>query len=149
MLLQEDDLDVYLPALSVEPVNPRASRIRPYFPGYMFVNIDLEQQGDNALRWTPGTKGLVRFGNEAAQVPENLIHELKKRLAKLQEEPEQPQDDFQKGDRVRIRDGLLAGYEAIFDTRLSGKDRVRLLLVLLSGQATRVKLEDHQIEKVE
>jgi len=149
MLLQEDDLDVYFPAIEVEPVNPRASKIRPYFPGYMFVNIDLQQQGKNALRWAPGTRGLVRFGNQPAPVSENFIHELKERLAKIQEEGEQPQDEFQKGDRVRIVEGPLAGYEAIFDTRLSGKERVQLLLALLSGQATRVKLEDHQIEKVE
>lgn len=114
----------------------------------MFVKIDLEQQGDNALRWTPGTKGLVRFGGQPASVTENLIHELKKQLAKVQEQREQPQDEFEKGEKVRIIDGPLAGYEAIFDTRLTGKDRVQLLLDLLSGQATRVKLEDHQIEKV-
>lgn len=149
MLLQEKDLEVYFPSLKVDPVNPRASKIRPYFPGYMFVNIDLEEQGDNALRWTPGTRGLVRFGGQPAPVPEHLIHELKKRLAKLQEEKSEPEDKFQKGDKVRIVDGPLAGYEAIFDTRLSGKDRVQLLLSLLSGQATRVKLEDHQIKKVE
>lgn len=149
MLLQENDLEVYFPSLEVDPVNPRASRIRPYFPGYMFVNIDLEEQGDNALRWTPGTRGLVRFGGQPAPVPEHLIYELKKRLAELQEEEDQPADEFQKGDKVRIVDGPLAGYEAIFDTRLSGKDRVQLLLSLLSGHTTRVKLEDHQIKKVE
>ena len=149
MLLQEDNVDVYFPSLRVEPVNPRASKIRPYFTGYMFVNIDLEQEGDNALRWTPGTNGLVRFGGQPASVPEDLIHELKKRLAKAQEEQDQTRDDFQKGDRVRIVDGPLAGYEAIFDTRLSGKARVQILLALLSGQPTRVKLETHQIKKVE
>lgn len=149
LLVQKDDLDVYFPALRVKPVNPRASKIRPYFPGYMFVNVDLEQQGDNALRWTPGTKGLVRFGGQPASVPEHLIYELQKRLAALQEEQNQPQGEFQKGDKVRIVDGPLAGYEAIFDVRLSGKDRVQILLSLLSGQATRVKLENHQIEKVE
>lgn len=149
MLLHEDNLEVYFPALRVDPVNPRASKIRPYFPGYMFVNIDLEEQGENALRWTPGTRGLVRFGGQPAPVPEHLIHELQKRLALLQEQEDEPEDEFQEGDRVRIVDGPLVGYEAIFDTRLSGKDRVQLLLSLLSGQSTRVTLEDHQIEKVE
>lgn len=148
MLLEEDDLDVYFPALRVDPVNPRASKIRPYFPGYMFVNVDLEEQGENALRWTPGARGLVRFGGQPAPVPEHLIYELQKRLAALQEEEDRPEDEFQKGDRVRIVNGPLAGYEAIFDTRLSGRDRVQLLLSLLSGQPTRVKLEDCQIEKV-
>lgn len=149
MLVQEGDFEVYFPAIRVQPVNPRASKIRPYFPGYMFVNVDLERHGDNALRWTPGTQGLVRFGGQPAPVPEHLIYELQKRLAKLQEERDRPEDEFQAGDRVRIVDGPLEGYEAIFDRRLSGKDRVQLLLSLLSGQATRVKLENSQIEKVE
>ena len=149
MLLQEEELDVYFPALKVQPVNPRASKIRPYFPGYMFVYIDLDEQGDDALRWTPGTRGLVRFGGVPAPVPENLIVELQKRLAELQEKGGQPENEFQQGDKVRIVDGPLAGYDAIFDTRLSGKDRVRLLLTLLSSHATRVTMEKHQIEKTE
>ena len=39
----------------------------------MFVKLDLSQDGNNVLRWTPGTKGLVRFGGEPAVVPDNLL----------------------------------------------------------------------------
>lgn len=141
------DIRVYFPSIKVEPVNPRASRIRPYFPGYMFVHIDLEAKGDNVLRWTPGTNGLVRFGGEPARVPENLIQELKKRLANLKKVKEQ-KNKLENGDRVRIVKGPFEGYEAIFDMHLSGKDRVQVLLAYLNSQPQRVKLSAEALEKV-
>ncbi|HEB63956.1 MAG TPA: hypothetical protein ENJ02_00220, partial [Chloroflexi bacterium] len=38
-------LEVFYPRLRVNPVNPRARKVRPYFPGYMFVRVDLEAVG--------------------------------------------------------------------------------------------------------
>lgn len=146
--LQAKDVDVYFPTFRANPKNPRAARIRPFFPGYMFVNIDLEQEGSNALRWVPGTRGLVRFGGKPAVVPHNLIHELKERVSNF--EQQQGEDEgFQEGDRVRITSGPLAGYEAIFDTRLSGKDRVQVLLSLLNRQPRRVALSAEHLEKAD
>ena len=146
-LLQSRNIKTYFPTMRVEPTNPRAAKIRPYFPGYMFVSIDLDDEGDNALRWTPGTRGLVRFGSEPATVPENLIHELKKRLSQLDALKER-EDRMEKGDRVRIVSGPFEGYEAIFDTRLSGKDRVQVLLAYLNNHPQRVKLSIGDLEKV-
>ena len=69
-LLQTREIEVYFPTIRVEPKNPRAAKIRPYFPGYIFVHIDLQEQGDDALRWVPGTRGIVRFGAQPAIVPD-------------------------------------------------------------------------------
>jgi transcriptional antiterminator RfaH len=148
-LLQSKDIRVYFPALKVEPTNPRAAKIRPYFPGYMFVHIDLDEEGENALRWTPGTTGLVRFGGVPATVPENLIQELKKRLARIEAAKEAEDTGLKPGDRVRIVDGPFAGYEAIFDAHLSGSERVRLLLTYLSEHPHRVTMGANGIEKLE
>lgn len=145
--LQSRNLNVYFPRYRVDPVNPRAAKVRPYFPGYMFVNINLDDEGDNALRWTPGTRGLVRFGNEPATVPDNLIHELRKRLS-LMETMKERQNRLEPGDRVRIVNGPFAGYEAIFDTRLSGKDRVQVLLAYLHSRPQRLNLNVNDLEKV-
>ncbi len=144
--LQAQEIRVYYPSIEVEPVNPRASSIRPYFPGYMFVHLDLEAEGDNFLRWTPGTHGLVRFGGEPAIVPDNLIHELKKQLAQLQSLKAEKRN-LKKGDRVRIVSGPFQGYEAIFDMHLSGKDRVQVLLAYLNGQPQRIRLNARLLEK--
>ncbi len=138
---------LYFPAVRVKPVNPRASKVRPYFPGYLFVRADLEQEGQNAFSWLPGTVGLVQFGGEPAVVPDNLVHELKERLALLAEAEQAQQNGLRQGDRVRIVSGPFAGYEAIFDLRLAGKERVQVLLAFLSRHPQPVKLRAADVVK--
>lgn len=133
-LLSTRGYTVYSPFLHVKPVNPRSARIRPYFPGYLFFQTDLNEVGDNAFRWLPGAHGLVRYGDEAAIVPDNLIHELKNRLAAIEAAGGLVLSRIKPGDRVQITDGPFAGYEAIFDTYLSGEERVQVLLSFLGTQ---------------
>lgn len=140
-------IEVFFPKIRVQPKNPRAAKVRPYFPGYIFVKIDLNEKGRNALRWQPGTYGLVTFGDVPAVVPENLIHELKKRLAQMKVQEIQKRL-FHKGDRVRIVNGPMSGYEAIFDAHLGGRDRVQVLLSFLSQHPQPAKLSRDDIVKL-
>lgn len=144
--LQTQDIEAFYPVLRVKPVNPRSRRERPFFPGYMFVHIDLEDEGDNRLRWIPGTRGLVRFGEHPAVVPENLIVELRAQVKEFQKSG-QKRRELQKGDRVRIIKGPFAGYEAIFDAHLSGKDRVQILLAFLNHHSHRLHIDTQDLEK--
>ena len=146
-ILRAKDKVAYLPALKVEPVNPRARKERPYFPGYIFVFLDLDKEGPNVLRWTEGTYGLVQFGGEPAIVPENLIQELRSYLDKINAAGGAVVLGPKKGDRVLIVDGAFEGYEAIFDTALPGKNRVQVLLTYLCQQPKRVQLDSDQIAK--
>ncbi len=139
----------FYPFLQVQPVNPRARKRRPYFPGYLFVQLDLDELGPNALRWTEGTYGLVSFGNEPASVPESLIHEVQRRIEESNAAGGIQAPSFEQGDRVRIIEGAFEGYEAIFDMDLSGKDRVQVLLSYLSQQPKRLIIEPKQIQKIE
>ncbi len=140
-LLLAREIEVYFPRLRVTPKNPRAARVRSYFPGYMFVRVDLEEIGLNGLSWLPGVHGLVSFGGVAASVPDALIRALMERLP--QEEParEKRLEGLRKGDRVRITDGPFAGYTAIFDAELAGRDRVQVLLAFLSRQPHKLQLD--------
>lgn len=140
---------LYFPAVRVKPVNPRAARVRPYFPGYLFVRADLEREGQNAYSWLPGVVGLVQFGGEPAVVPDSLVHELQERLARVAEVGPEELDGLQQGDRVRIVGGPFAGYEALFDLRLPGKDRVQVLLAFLSRHPQPVKLAAGDVIKIQ
>lgn len=125
------ELETFYPRLRVHPVNPRSKKIKPYFPGYLFVKVDLEETGISFLKWMPHTLGLVSFGGEPAQVPDNLIFALKKRVQEINEAGGEVFDGLQSGDTVYIHSGPFKGYEAIFDSRVPGKERVRVLLQLL------------------
>ena len=142
------NVPVFYPSVRVHPTNPRASKIRPYFPGYMFVRANLDELGRNAFSWTPGTKGLVNFGGQPAIVPATFIQALQKRITAIEADGGLVFNNLKPGDRVYIHSGPFAGYEAIFDLRLPGKDRVQVLLAFLSQFPQPVQLNVSAIKKV-
>jgi transcriptional antiterminator RfaH len=144
--LSGQGLEVFFPAVTVHPVNPRAARERAYFPSYLFVHTDLSAVGVNRLRWLPAAVGLLEFGGEPAIVPDLLIAQLKRRVASIQAQGGLVFAELNQGDRVKITSGPFAGYEAIFDLRLKGSDRVRVLLDLLRRQVP-VEIDAGSIRK--
>ena len=146
--LQDWDIQTYLPLVRVNPKNPRAAKQKPYFPGYLFIYTDLENVGTNTINWLPGSIGLVSFGGVPATVPENLIHELQQRLAQIEAEGGLVFSELEPGDKVRIVEGPFAGYEAIFDMRLPGKDRIQILLSFLSQHPQPVEIDVESIKKI-
>lgn len=147
-LLTAQEIDAFFPRVRVNPVNPRSAKVRPYFPNYMFVNADLDELGVNRLNHVPGTHGLVSFDGDPAIVPDVLIEQLQKRITEIEIAGGLVFDQLKQGDAIRIKSGPFAGYDAIFDMRLPGKDRVQVLLAFLSNFPQRVHLDSAQIEKV-
>jgi len=145
--LSDQGLEVFYPAVTVHPINPRSARERAYFPGYLFAHVDLAAVGVNKLRWMPAAVGLLEFGGEPALVPEELITQLRRRVASIQAAGGIVFADLKKGETVRITSGPFAGYEAIFDLRLRGSERVRVLLELLRRQVA-VELDSGSIRKL-
>jgi transcription antitermination factor NusG len=138
----------YYPRLRVNPVNPRSRKLRPYFPGYLFVNADLEQVGVSLFQWMPHAMGLVSFGGEPANVPDNLIYTIQKKVEEIAQAGGEVFHGLHSGDIVRISEGPFRGYEAIFDTRIPGSERVRVLLELLGSQRrVPVELDAGQIQR--
>jgi transcriptional antiterminator RfaH len=137
--------ETFYPCLRVQPVNPRARKIRPYFPGYLFVHVDLERVNLSTLRWMPGAARLVSFDGIPATVPEGLIHAIQRRVEEVNAAGGELFDGLKSGDVIYIQDGPFAGYEAIFDARLPGSERVRVLLKLLQKRQMPVDLPAGQI----
>ncbi len=143
-LVKARGYEVFYPILVVRPVNPRARKVRPYFPGYMFVHADLGKVGATAFRFIPHVRGLVAFGGEPARVPDAVIFALQKRVRLAAALRRDPLQGVVRGDAVLIQEGPLTGYEAMFDERLSGRARVRVLLSVLGGRPMPVVLNaDH------
>lgn len=141
------EYEVFFPRLRVHPVNPRSRKLRPYFPGYMFVQVDLEETGLSTFKWMPHAIGLVSFDNEPATVPDNLIYEIRKRVDEIAAAGGEFYDGLKPGDPVRISSGPFEGYEAIFDTRIPGSERVRVLIQMLSDRHIPVEIQASQVER--
>lgn len=139
---------VFYPRLRVTPVNPRSRKSRPYFPGYLFVYTDLTVVASSTLQWMAGAANLVSFGGEPAAVPEALINTLEKRVEEINASNKPGADKLKRGEPIRIQAGPFAGYEAIFDGRVSGQERVRVLLRFLEKRQVAVELEEDQILRI-
>ena len=139
-------IEVFLPSIRVKPVNPRARKEQPFFPGYLFIHVDLEQISVSELRRIPGATGIVCFGGEPATVGDSLIRTFQKQIEDITESYNHSADRFKSGDWVVISDGPFVNYKAMFDCRLSGQDRVRVLLELLQGQKMRLDLSAKELK---
>jgi transcriptional antiterminator RfaH len=143
--LDSYDIEVFYPRIRVNPVNPRARKVVPYFPNYLFVHVDLNVTNLSVLRWMPGASGLVSFDGEPASVPDLLISALQKQVEALNASSQKLLNELKPGDLVLVKSGPFAGYEAIFDEHLPGRDRVRVLLGYLQKRQIPLELRDQQI----
>jgi len=119
------------------------SLIEPMFPRYLFVHLSDQTDNWGPIRSTIGVANLVRFGMRAARVPDSLIETMRERDEdgiQLLTPPE-----LKPGDHVRIVEGVMAGYEAIFQAK-TGKERVVLLLMLAQDRTARVQVSADDIE---
>jgi len=145
--VRDRGIEVFLPRLRVHPINPRAQKVKPYFPGYLFVRADIDALGLSTFQWLPHTVGLVSFGGEPAPVPDHMIYAIQKRVEEIAAAGGEIFDGLKPGDVVQINYGPFQGYEAIFDARLPGTIRVRVLLQFLSDRRVPVELDAAHIQQ--
>jgi len=119
--------------------------IEPMFPRYLFVYLSDEVDDWGPIRSTKGVAKLVRFGSRAARVPDALVGALREREDERGLQPA-PSYELKEGQRVRIAEGVMAGYEAIFLAK-SGRERV-LLLLEVAGNCARLETDAAQIEPI-
>ncbi|MBU2609708.1 MAG: hypothetical protein KJ606_02000 [Chloroflexi bacterium] len=141
------EIENFYPCIRVQRVNPRARKIRPYFPGYLFIHVDLEKTNLSLFKWMSGASGLVSFDGEPAHVPDGLIHAIRQRVDEINAAGGELFENLKQGEPVVIQDGPFAGYKAIFDARLPGSERVRVLLKLIQNQQMRLDLPAGQIQR--
>lgn len=143
-------VDCFYPKLHIKPVNPRSRKIRPFFPGYMFLHVNIEEAGGSLFQWIPFSSGLVSFDGVAATVPESIVHAIRRHVDAMNDVVGSHNIlTLEPGELVRIHGGILDGYDAILDARLPGSERVRVLLKLLQERQMSVVLSADQIERLQ
>lgn len=121
------------------------SVLRPYFPGYLFVRLDLERQRWRSINGTLGVVRIVGTGSDGQARPTPLPIGLVERFVELQSADGELKfaENLNVGDAVRIVggpfDNLCGVLEAAGDVQ-----RVTILLDMLS-QETRVRVGRHML----
>lgn len=131
---------VYLPRISVRKRQRGHWRttIEALFPRYAFVRLNLMQQNSMPIRSTRGAVGLVRFGGEAAVVPDHIVMALQAREEGASGLHSPELQRFERGEPIRMVEGPLTGIEGVF-SEPDGDLRVIVMLELL-GKANSIKV---------
>jgi transcriptional antiterminator RfaH len=142
--LRRMGVECFLPLLQEEKNVRRQIRtvISPLFPGYLFVRINLSEHYRTVV-YARGVRKMVEFGSIPVDVDTAIINEIRFRV-NSEGHLLKKSDEMSSGQLVRIKDGPLAGLEAIFMQEMSGRQRAMVLLQALTLQA-RVVLDISQI----
>jgi len=137
-------IESYLPVLKKNNQFTLPSE-RAFFPGYLFVRVDIALSGISQLLWTPGSKGIVCFGGEPASVSDSFIEGLMRKMDSINTEPKSRLLRYRNGDAVIIANGPFEGFQAIFNQYLPAQDRVRLLLKTIAENSIHIDVPAGQL----
>jgi transcriptional antiterminator NusG len=116
---------------------------RKIFPGYVLVEMVLEDDSWYVVRNTPGVTSFVGSGTTPTPLPETEVQAI---LKQMREEKPQVRVTYQKGNRVKIVDGPFAEFMGTIDEVNTEKNKLRVL-VSMFGRETPVELDFLQVEK--
>jgi transcriptional antiterminator RfaH len=106
-------------------------RVSPIFPSYLFASFSLASTA-RRIRYTPGVRDIVRFGDYATVVPDQVIDELMLRCADGPVDLSKPA--LIPGSPLEIVGGPFREFRAVFEGYLSGSERVAVLLSLMNAK---------------
>ena len=131
--LKNQGYDTFLPLIFSSNKNKKVNLPIPVFPRYLFTKINLLADNWSSIKSTYGVNKIVMFSGEFPSIPSKIITGIKEKLDKSGVYKEDVSyEDYQQGDKVSIKEGNLAGIDAIFLSKKSN-DRVRLLLKFLNS----------------
>lgn len=138
---------ILVPTETVQEVVRGKKRIgeRKFFPGYVFVQMELNEETWHLVKNTPKVTNFV--GNQRpAPVPDEEIEKIDARMEAGAAEPT-PIIRFEEGDSIRVIDGAFNGFSGVVDVVKPEKQKV-VVLVSIFGRATPVELDYTQVEKL-
>ena len=117
---------------------------RKVFPGYVLVDMKLDDQSWYVVRNTPGVTGFVGSGNKPIPLEET---EVRKILKQMTAEAPRVKIAFERNQSVRIIDGPFADFIGVVSEILQDKGKVRVM-VSFFGRETPIELDFLQVEKL-
>lgn len=117
---------------------------RTFYPGYVFVQLELTDEIWHLVKDTPKLNGFVG-GRTPVIVADREISSVAQQAAAGAAKPK-PKIVFDAGDHVRVTDGPFANFTGTIEEVKPEKQKVRVL-VSIFGRATPVELDYGQVEK--
>jgi len=118
---------------------------RKFFPGYILVHMDLNDETWHIVRGTPKVTGFVGGGTNPTPISDEEVARMTQQIKEGAVKPK-PKIRFEEGGNVRVVSGPFANFSGFVDEVRPEKEKVRVM-VQVFGRATPVELDFMQVEK--
>jgi transcriptional antiterminator NusG len=123
----------------------RRTTSRKFFPGYILVQMEGNQESWHLVRETPKISGFVGGTKEPTPITEEELNRILRQEKEGAERPK-PKIQFERGENVRVVAGPFANFTGVVDDVKPEKAKVKVLVTIF-GRATPVELSFIEVEK--
>ena len=118
---------------------------RLLYPGYVLVQLALDDDLWHVIKNTPRVTGFVGGGHDPQPLTNDEVNQILNREKDSAERP-RPKMEFARNDRVKIADGPFSGFSGTVEEVNEDRSTVKVMVTIF-GRGTPVELEYFQVEK--
>ncbi len=115
------------------------------FPGYVIVNMLMDEDSWYVVRHTPGVTGFVGSGTKPIPLQPEEVQKILKQMGLVESKPKII--DVVVGENIRVKTGPFANFEGVVKELLPDRGKVRVNISMF-GRETPVELDYEQIDKL-
>jgi transcriptional antiterminator NusG len=147
-VLQDKIGKVLIPTESVTEVRggKKYTSERMFYPGYVLVEMDMDDHVWHVVKATPRVTGFVGTGQQPTPLSDEEVGHIVYKVADSREKPKL-KVKFEKNETVRISEGPFATFTGVVDEVNEDRETVKVMVTIF-GRSTPVELEFGQVEKV-
>jgi transcriptional antiterminator NusG len=123
----------------------RKTTSRKFFPGYVLINMNMDNETWHIVKNTPKVTGFIGGGNKPIPIPDGQAKDILSQIKEGKLKPK-PKVSFEKGDSISIIDGPFNNFNGLVEEVKPEKGRLKVL-VSIFGRSTPIELEFLQVKK--
>jgi transcriptional antiterminator NusG len=120
---------------------------RVFLPGYVLVEMELDNNLWHVLKDTPKVTGFLGTGDKPVALSEEEVSGILFRTETSKDKP-RLKIKFEKNEQVRITDGPFANFNGVVDEINEDRETMKIMVTIF-GRSTPVELEFGKVEKIE
>ena len=139
---------VLIPTESVTEVRggKKYTSERMFYPGYVLVEMDMDDNVWHVVKGTPRVTGFVGTGQQPTPLSDEEVQQIVYRVQDSKEKPKL-KVKFEKNESVRISEGPFASFTGVVDEVNEDRETLKVMVTIF-GRSTPVELGFGQVEKV-
>ena len=140
---------IVVPKEKITEIRNNKKRVveRKTYPGYIMVEMELNEKTWFVIRETPGVGDFVGAHGQPSSMSEDEVNKMLGHQTTKDEKPAPVRIDVERGDRVKIKDGPFENFEGTVEEVIEQRGLVKVMLIIFN-RPTPVDLEYWQVERL-